>query len=73
MCNANNIEFDQAVFDAMFTNAKGLTVSKNVTTEIEYEIFGIKYYKSTFNPSTLMTSFVNDFRTEYSAWVESQK
>ncbi len=73
MCNANNIEFDQAVFDAMFTNARGLTVSKNVTTEIEHEFFGIKYYKSTFNPNTLMTSFVNDFRTEYSAWVESQK
>ena len=74
MCNANGIEFDEKIFDTMFTNTKGTTLSENITSENGGGFWFWRYRnKSTFNPSTLMTTFVNDFKTDFSAWVEAQK
>ena len=73
MCNANGVEFDEAIFNTMFTNSKGTAISDGVSYTEHKGWLGIltKGYSSTFNPSTLMTTFVDDFKTDYTAWVKS--
>ncbi len=74
MCDANGIEFDENVFNTIFANSKGSTIADYVTVSVyNAKMINLKQEYDTFNPSTLMTMFTNDFKTSYTAWVEKQK
>ncbi len=75
MCTANGVKFDESVFTTMFNNAK--ETAKNAGVSGESIIYYYPSYKpfsrSTLNTQTLLDTFVEQFKTNYTNWVEKQK
>jgi ribosomal protein S20 len=68
MCSANGVEFDESTFATMFNNAKGIAVAAGLTkTTI------LRHTKSILNTKTLINTFTQEFKTSYTAWVNSKK
>jgi ribosomal protein S20 len=68
MCTANGVEFDESTFATMFNNAKGIAVAAGLT---KTTIFS--HTKSILNMKTLINTFTQEFKTSYTAWVNSKK
>lgn len=71
MCDANGIGFDENVFDTMFNNAKQTAVNASITTSEQYNMFTL-LYETKFNAKTLLDTFAENFKTNYSLWVQSE-
>lgn len=65
MCQANGVEFNNQAFETAFNNAK-ITATNGA---IGYKAVR----KIGFNPRSVITTFTTEFKTNYTAWVDSQK
>ncbi len=68
MCTANGIAFDNKVFTTMFNNAKNTAVSSSITT-VDI-LFGVL---AKLDQEILMDTLVNEFKTNYTNWVNAEK
>lgn len=90
MCDANGVEFDLAVFNTMFNNAKSVAVNAAVTgaddlknnigfedTQPKRQTLSIMetiiYATSSLDTKTLLDTFNEQFKTNYTNWVNSKK
>ena len=64
MCEANDIEFDNDAFSKIFENTKDMAIVSATSG-------GILIKK--FNPQNCVNEFISLFKTNYTAWVESEK
>lgn len=71
MCTANGIAFDESVFTTMFNNAKASAKKAGVSGE-QLIVPGF-FTSSKLNTRTLLDTFVEQFKTNYTNWVEKQK
>ena len=63
MCTANGVEFKEDIFNTMFNNAKSAAINAGVTSNIS---------TATLNVKTLLDTFTDNFKQNYSAWVEEE-
>ena len=68
MCNANGVEFDASIFTTMFENSKGIAVVA-ATKDIKFYNVSI----GSIDTRQLVDTFLNDFKTNYTAWVNKEK
>jgi len=61
MCEVNGINFDEKVFTAMYENAIGM-----VSAETDMN-------PKNFNPNAFVRKIVNQFKLDYTNWVDKQK
>ena len=75
MCTANGVKFDESVFTTMFNNAKASAKKAGVSGEsIIYGYPSFKpFSRSTIDTRTLLDTFLEQFKTNYTDWVEKQK
>ena len=76
MCTANGVKFDVAVFTTMFNNAKETAKNAGVSgvaSPISIYFKEDAYSSSTLNTRTLLDTFVEQFKTNYTDWVKKQK
>ena len=71
MCTANGIAFDESVFTTMFNNAKASAKKAGVSGE-QLIVPGF-FTSSKLNTRTLLDTFVEQFKTNYTDWVKKQK
>ena len=71
MCTANGIAFDESVFTTMFNNAKASAKKAGVSGE-QLIVPGF-FTSSKLNTRTLLDTFAEQFKTNYTNWVEKQK
>ena len=63
MCEANGVEFKNEVFDSMFNNSKEIALNAGITRD------GIT---ANLNVKTLLDTFAENFKQNYSNWVEAE-
>ena len=63
MCKANGVTFDNESFTTIFNNAREVSVNSGVTRN---------YFTTNFNVKTLLDTFVENFKTNYTTWVETE-
>ena len=66
MCKANGIPFDAAIFTTMFENSKGIAIA---TATVDVATIGL----GKMDTQLLVDTFLNDFKTNYTAWVQKEK
>lgn len=71
MCTANGIAFEESVFTTMFNNAKASAKKAGVSGE-QLIVPGF-FTSSKLNTRTLLDTFAEQFKTNYTNWVEKQK
>ena len=69
-CEANGIEFDAAIFETMFNNAKSAGIAAGVSGEPHNS--GDRS-RSRINAKILLDTFAENFKQNYTAWVEEEK
>lgn len=70
MCEANGVEFDDNVFETMFNNAKYTALEKGCE---ETSWFFKLFDRKELNVRVLMDTFTEQFKTNFSTWVEQEK
>lgn len=63
MCKANGVTFDNESFTTIFNNAREVSVNSGVTRN---------NFTTNFNVKTLLDTFVENFKTNYTTWVETE-
>lgn len=63
MCEANGVTFDNESFTTIFNNAREVSVNSGVTRN---------NFTTNFNVKTLLDTFAENFKTNYSTWVETE-
>lgn len=71
MCTANGIAFEESVFTTMFNNAKASAKKAGVSGK-QLIVPGF-FTSSKLNTRTLLDTFVEQFKTNYTDWVKKQK
>ena len=76
MCKANGIEFDAKNFKAMFNTAKQIAVNTGVTGVRKFTVGDTVVrtlaVKSSLNTKTLLNTFAEQFKTNYTNYVENE-
>ncbi len=72
MCSANDVTFDEKIFNTMFNNAKGKVLSDDYVSIISIDNMFVNEKYAQFNPRTVMSVCINEFQTNYTEWVEKQ-
>lgn len=63
MCEANGVTFDNESFTTIFNNAREVSVNSGVTRN---------NFTTNFNVKTLLDTFAENFKTNYTTWVETE-
>ena len=73
MCSANGVEFDESAFQSMFNNAEKISVNTAITGQSILLPFNNSLYtESSLNTKTLLDTFAENFKQNYSTWVETE-
>ena len=72
MCTANGVEFDESVFNTMFNNAKSIAVNSAVSGHDEQSSYFTLKSFCTLSVKTLLNTFTDNFKTNYSTWVKTE-
>lgn len=70
MCSANGVEFDESAFQSMFNNAEKISVNTAITGQSI--LLPFIYTESSLNTKTLLDTFAENFKQNYSTWVETE-
>ena len=70
MCAANGVTFDESAFTTIFNDAKAVAINHSLTNT-QISEFAIRI-RSTLNTRTLLDTFAEQFKTNYTTWVEEQ-
>lgn len=71
MCDANGVAFDNEIFTKLFNNA---SAAARATIKLSMGLENFKpIMNGTMNPRTIMDTLTNNFKTSFTAWVETEK
>ena len=73
MCKANGVTFDEKAFSTIFANAKAIATNAGVHVDITSITTILNLIHSELNARTVLNTFTEEFKTNYTNWVEKEK